>query len=115
MLEVYIKSLTETIEKLETLEEKLENNIDYKDDLVNCINAVNDTVGMLFRLFTDDIAAQVGFKKEYIIQILKDWMDGIENNDRVLLLDTMRYGLIEEFDRDILILTEIEKAMEDNK
>lgn len=115
MLEAYIKSLAETIDKLETLEEKLENNIDYKDDLVSCINAVNDTIGMLFRLFTDDIAAQVGFKKEYIIQILKDWMDGIENNDRVLLLDTMRYGLIEEFDRDISILTEIEKAMEDNK
>ena len=75
---------------------KIENGEHYLDDLREYLPALNQMVLSIFTQM-DDPQIQLDLNKEFVLQVLNDIVYGIEQEDDVYLLDTLRYGLLEVY------------------
>ena len=114
MLVEYISILEELMEKLIELANKIEDKETYYEKLIEIVKEIEYTINLLFQIFSDvELAETAGFDKIYILQILQDLMSGIENDDRVLLVDVLRFGLYQELHKVYEFMLVINEEMEE--
>lgn len=82
------------IEKLELLCTEMENEDEYIDEITNYLSVINGDIEWILE------CAQSGnnsftINEQFVFQVLKDIIYGIENRDCVYLLDAVRYGLLQ--------------------
>lgn len=72
----------------------IENGEAYLEELTTYLTALNRIIGAIL-----SYAANQGnsffINEEFVVQVLKDIVYGIEHKDSVFLLDVLRYGLLE--------------------
>ena len=76
--------LENTIATIDIICEKILQNAEYQQELQLCIQAMNDICPLLLQNNTTS---------QNTLQILKDMMYGITQQDTVFLLDVLRFGL----------------------
>ena len=108
MLDEYIASLKQLVQIMIETADKIEDSNDYREKLIGTVKEIEEGLNLLFQLFSDEeIAEAAAFDKIYILQILQDLMNAMENEDKVLLVDVLRFGLNIELQRTCMFLIEI--------
>lgn len=87
--------LGEHIATVEAIADKIEAGEAYIDDMRAYIPSLSQMITTLYQL-ADEGVLQID--QEFIMRVLADILSGIENEDTVLLLDVLRYGLLEIYD-----------------
>lgn len=114
MLDEYILNLEHLLQSLTETADAIEDTDIYKENLTNVIKEIENNINLLFQLFSDEeIAMAANFDKTYILQILQDLMNAMENEDKVLLVDILRFGLYTEMQNACLFLKEINENLEE--
>lgn len=90
----FIISLYQNIEKLQKIIDKIKNNQPYIADLKQYIPSMNQIIQMIFNM-AENNKAQLQINNEFVIQVLKDTLYGIEHEDPVFLQDVLQYGVLE--------------------
>lgn len=103
-----MSSLTEQIklhiENICKITEKIENRQDYMEDLKEYIPHMNQIIPKIINLSTDS-RSNLDLNNEFVLQVLKDILYGVENEDSVFLQDVLQNGLLEIYK---YIITELE-------
>lgn len=85
-----MQKLLETLyynkEKTETITEKIEAGEPYMDELKKYLPVMNETITCMLG------SKNMSLNEKFLTQVLHDLIDGIEREDDVILLDTLRYG-----------------------
>lgn len=90
----FLTQLQQHIEIVEDLSDKIEIGDDYLEQLKGYLPLLNQMIHTIFSLKEDpQVCLQIDL--EYVMRVLKDILYGIEQDDRVFLLDSLRYGLLE--------------------
>ena len=84
MLEQKVQ-LEEAIESIDHLCNQMVNQENYQKDLPECVGKINIAMSILLN---DPM-----IHSPLLLQLLQDMMSGIENQDEVLLLDVLRFGM----------------------
>lgn len=114
MLVEYILILEKLMKKLMELANKIEEKEAYSEMLKESVKEIEYTINLLFQIFSDvEIAEAAGFDNIYILQILQDLMNAIENDDRVLLIDVLRFALYVELQKVYEFMIAINEEMEE--
>ena len=90
----FITNLYQNIEKLQNIVDKIKNNQPYIEDLIQYIPSMNQIIQMIFNL-AEDNKVQLQINNQFVIQVLKDTLYGIEHEDPVFLQDVLQYGMLE--------------------
>jgi hypothetical protein len=93
-MDEFLVELQKEMHDIEQIGIKIEKSENYMGELRAYLPAVNQRVQAIFALSDDP---ETGFKinREFVLQVLGDLIYGIENDDKVFLLDVLRYGLLE--------------------
>lgn len=84
------------IERAERICRLVENEEEYMGELTGWLPALNDTLKFILE-GAGNSESSFAIDGEYVIQVLKDILYGMENQDSFFLLDVLRYGLLEIF------------------
>lgn len=90
----FLSLLHSHIDTAEQIENKIENGEEYMEDIRAYLPSLNQLVTELFGRIQNSQSG-LELNPEFVLQVLKDILYGIEHEDSVYLLDTMRYGLSE--------------------
>lgn len=91
------------IEKVESVCSLIENEQEYMGELTEYLPVLNETIQYLLTCSRNpDIPLMID--GQFVLQLLKDILYGMEQQDSVFLLDALRYGLLElySYSRDNL-------------
>ncbi|MEY8517265.1 hypothetical protein AALC25_10135 [Lachnospiraceae bacterium 29-84] len=91
-MDIILEELHQNIEMVESIVNKIEGGDAYMADLRGYLPLLNQ---LSLSIFEEKYAVEV--EKVFFLQILDDVVSGIENEDSVLLLDVLRYGLLEVY------------------
>ena len=92
----FMEMLQKHEKRVVQISDKIEKGEHYLDDLREYLPALNQMVLSIF-MQMDDPQIQLDLNKEFVLQVLNDIVYGIEQEDDVYLLDTLRYGLLEVY------------------
>ncbi|MCM1258661.1 MAG: hypothetical protein NC307_12505, partial [Roseburia sp.] len=82
------------IAKVEYICRLIENEKEYLGELTGYLPILNETMVYILNCAQDpNIPFMIN--EQFVLQVLKDVLYGIEHQDSVFLLDTLRYGLLE--------------------
>lgn len=81
------------IERTEYLCHLIENEEDYFGKILDYLPVLNQTITNILD-YAQAPENPFVLNEEYVLQVLKDIVYGIEHKDSVFLLDTLRYGLL---------------------
>lgn len=89
-----IEELQMHIERVENICQLIENREEYNEELMGYVGALDTMINDILACSHNQ---EIPFfiNEEFVLQVLKDIIYGIENKDSVFLLDTLRYGLLE--------------------
>lgn len=90
----FLNLLHSHIDTAEQIENKIENGEEYMGDIRAYLPFLNQLVTELFQMVQNSQSG-LELNPEFVLQVLNDILYGIEHEDSVYLLDTMRYGLSE--------------------
>lgn len=82
------------ITKVEYICHLIENDKEYLGELTEYLPALNETIGFILSC-AQNLEIPFMINEQFVLQVLKDVLYGIEHQDSVLLLDALRYGLLE--------------------
>lgn len=82
------------IETLELACAKLEYSEDGINEIKKCLPIINADIGWMLEL-AKNVNNDFEINEQFVFQVLKDIIYGIENKDGVYLLDAVRYGLLQ--------------------
>ena len=89
-----IEELQMHIERVENICRLIENREEYNEELTSYVGTLNTMVNDILAC-SQNQAIPFFINEEFVLQVLKDIIYGMENKDSVFLLDTLRYGLLE--------------------
>lgn len=92
-----IEELQMHIERVENICQLIENREEYNEELTRYVGTLNKMVNDILAC-SQNAAIPFIINEEFVLQVLKDIIYGMENKDSVFLLDTLRYGLLEIYD-----------------
>lgn len=95
-MQKFLEQLRQQIDIVEGIANKIELKKQYMNDIRAYLPLLNQSITELFRL-SQDPESFLELNQEFVLQILNDILYGIENEDMVLLLDVLRYGLLQVF------------------
>ena len=91
-----MQKLTETLDynkdKTKEITEKIEEGAVYIDELKQYLPMMNETITCILK------EKKLSLSQDFLVRVLHDLIDGIEREDDVILLDTLRYGWMEILD-----------------
>lgn len=82
------------IEQVEQICCMIEETKEYNEELMKYLPLLNQMIQMILT-YAQDGQSTFDINEQFVLQVLKDIVDGIERKDSVFLLDVLRYGLIE--------------------
>lgn len=82
------------IEQVEQICCLIEEEKEYYEELLKYLPSLNEMIQVILTYAQND-QIPLDINEQFVLQVLKDIVDGIERKDSVFLLDTLRYGLIE--------------------
>ncbi len=82
------------IDKLDEICNLIESEEDYISVLNGYLPALNQTIHYIL-LCSQDETNPFMINEQFVVQVLQDILYGMEHQDAVILLDTIRYGLME--------------------
>lgn len=85
--------LQENIELVQQICWLLESEQEYTESLTQYLPILNQTIYQILQ-YAQDTENSFNINEQYVLQVLRDIMYGIEHSDSVILLDVFRYGLI---------------------
>lgn len=86
--------LQSQIDKVEGICRLIEDEKEYLGDLTKYFPELNQTSGFILEC-VKNAKFPLMINEEFLLQVLKDILYGIEQQDTVFLLDVLRYGLLE--------------------
>ena len=89
-----IEQLQMHVERVENICRLIENREEYNEELRRYVGRLNTMVNDIL-VSSQNQKNPFFINEEFVLQVLKDIIYGIENKDSVFLLDTLRYGLLE--------------------
>lgn len=93
----WIRELQGQKDQITQICDKIENGQAYMAELRSFLPEMNQMITGILNLAGDPNVA-LDLNTEFVIQVLKDIIYGIENEDSVFLLDVLRYGLQEIYE-----------------
>lgn len=90
----FIVNLYQNIEKLQEIIDKIKKNQPYIADVKQYLPCMNQIMQMIFNM-AENTETQLQINNEFVIQVLKDTLYGIEHEDPVFLQDVLQYGVLE--------------------
>lgn len=90
----FITDLYQNIEKLQNIIDEIKNNQPYIEDLKQYLPSMNQIIQIIFSM-AEDNKVQLQINNQFVIQVLKDTLYGIEHEDSVFLQDVLQYGVLE--------------------
>lgn len=88
------KELQSHIEQVEQICCMIEDDREYNEELMRYLPYLNQMIQSIL-VYAQDGPSVVDINEQFMLQVLKDIVDGIERKDAVYLLDVLRYGLLE--------------------
>ena len=88
--------LEEAIESINNLCKQILEQKNYQKDLPQCVEKINTAMSILLK--------DASINSLLLVQLLQDMMHGVENQDEVLLLDVLRFGIkiiLEDYSQEI--------------
>lgn len=87
-------TLQEHIEQVNNICARIENDEEYMGDLTGYLPALNQMMQKILEVVQN---SEIPFdiNEQFVLQVLEDIVYGIEHSDAVILLDVLRYGLLE--------------------
>lgn len=97
------------MDKLNVICDLIENEKEYASTLNGYLTELNQTVNYLL-LCSQDETNPFTINEQFVVQVLGDILYGMEYQDSVILLDVIRYGLMEiyRYGKDELQSEEVE-------
>ena len=104
-----LEDLQLQMDKLSNICVLIENEEEYVSILNEYLPELNQTIHYIL-CCSQDLTNPFTINEQFVIQVLKDILYGMEHQDSVILLDAIRYGLMEiySYGRDGLQREEIE-------
>lgn len=93
-MEDFLKLLQQHIDVIEHIGNKIEKHEAYMEELKEYLPTMNQMITTIFNLVQSP-EIPLSINQEFVLQVLKDIVDGMEREDSVFLLDVLRYGLLE--------------------
>ena len=90
----FLNMLRGHIEIIKQLTTKIENEENYLDELRGYLPSLNQMITVIFEMIVNP-RIQLDVNQDFILQVLNDIVYGIEHEDAVILLDDLRYVLLE--------------------
>ena len=87
--------------------DKIEQGKDYRINIRTYLPILNQLISQIFEVIQQPENSDLQININFIIQVLKDIVYGIEQEDTVFLLDVLKYGLLQIYDYMIEMLTEV--------
>lgn len=96
------------IVKLNVICSMIEDEKDYTEELKKYLPELNQMINY-FLTCAQDLSNTFTINEQFVVQVLQDILYGMEHQDSVILLDALRYGLLEiyNYGRDELQSEEI--------
>lgn len=85
------------IERVEHICNLIEQGEEYIEELTGYLTALNELIGAVLACAQNQ-ETPFTINEQFVLQVLKDIIYGIEHKDSVFLLDVLRYGLLEIYD-----------------
>lgn len=82
------------IDKVDTICQLIEDEKEYLGELTGYLTEVNQVINFMLECAKDPEIPFI-INEKLLLQVLKDILYGIEQQDTVFLLDVLRYGLLE--------------------
>lgn len=82
------------IERVEQICNLIEHGEEYIEELTGYLAALNELMGTILA-YAQNREIPFTINEQFVLQVLKDIIYGIEHKDSVFLLDVLRYGLLE--------------------
>lgn len=82
--------------KIEHICQLIESGNYYMDELNRQLTEINGIAGEVLKI--SEKKEQISIDETFVLLVLKDIIYGIEHKDSVILLDTLRYGLLKIYD-----------------
>lgn len=103
------ENLQVQMDKLDRICSLIENEEEYASILNGYLTELNQTVNYLL-LCSQDETNPFTINEQFVVQVLEDILYGMEYQDSVMLLDVIRYGLMEiyRYGKDELQSEEVE-------
>lgn len=92
-----VKQIYHEKDNINVIEQKIEAGEDYMPDMRTALPELNRIITEIFQKIQKS-ELQIDLNINFVMQVLQDVVYGIEQEDRVFLLDVLRYGLEEIFD-----------------
>ena len=89
-----IAELQMHVERVENICRLIENREEYNEELTSYVGTLNKMVNDILAC-SQNREIPFFINEEFVLQVLKDIIYGMENKDSVFLVDTLRYGLLE--------------------
>jgi hypothetical protein len=93
-MDEFLSTLQQEINHLDQIGNKIEKEENYMGELKACLPTINQRIQAIFALAADP-QTELDISQEFVLQVLNDFLYGIEQEDMVFLLDVLRYGLLE--------------------
>lgn len=93
----FFNMLQQQIDQVTQIGDRIEHGESYMEDLRGYLPELNRAVTMILQLACDP-NVPLEIDQGFVLQVLNDIMSGMEQEDGVLLLDVLRYGLLEIYD-----------------
>lgn len=92
-MDEFLTYLGRHMNQIDLICDRIEKRIEYLGELRMLLPQINQTVTAILSLQEESPELLV-LNQEFVLQVLKDLVYGIEQEDDVYLLDTLRYGLL---------------------
>lgn len=93
-MDEFLNVLQQHIDVVGEITDKMENGENYFDELQGYLPPLNQMITEIFELINNP-QIRLDVNRDFILQVLNDIAYGMEQEDRVFLLDVLRYGLLE--------------------
>lgn len=103
------EDLLTQMDRLDKICDLIENEGEYTSILKEYLPVLNQTIHYIL-LCSQDPTISFDINEQFVVQVLEDILYGMEHQDSVILLDTIRYGLMEiySYGKDELQSEEVE-------
>lgn len=95
-MDEFLQILVQHIETVEGISNKIESGEAYMQDMKAYMPSLQSMIKTIFDL-KQISELNLSINTGFVVQVLNDIVYGIENEDTVFLLDTLRYGLLEVY------------------
>lgn len=93
-MDEFLSILQQHIDVVGKIADQMENGENYFNELQGYLSPLNQMITEIFELMNNP-QIQLEVNRDFILQVLNDIAYGMEQEDRVFLLDVLRYGLLE--------------------